>query len=512
MTEGSPLRVALVLPGAVSLGSYEAGALTALLKLVRASNGRIVVDTVVGASAGSVTGLLFAHALLTDKASDDNLRQLWVEQASIQNLLKGGYGPGQARGPLSTRRLERWADRVFESDASRAAATEPIAYVASLANLRGMRYGIAQARGRVVHADTFRDAKAVMLASAADCVAAMPAAVASAANAFAFPPVLLRRHKAEYPANVALSEDEAARGFWYTDGGTVYNMPLGFALEAVFKPDELQIDREPTLGPRLVVLVHPHPSEPPAQWPTDDPIPAFVRTGIRALNMSREQSMFDDLRRLEKTNTRIRAKSALGDTLRQLLNGPGGEQLAESLHALGRERLARRERIKAQIAQSPPAPVGEPDEPAVEIDRLLDEIAGTRGKGLADVHFVSPDLDPSHRHPAELLAGERLGHFFGFAHKGARESDFGLGYYHLRVWWESLPDTADAEIAALLPSINLEHHDLEHHGHTASKVGPWSLPRRTLVLLGLRLGFRYLSEAVSYLRLLRRPPGSRGEE
>jgi predicted acylesterase/phospholipase RssA len=42
----------------IALGAYEAGALTA-----RASEGRIVIDTIVGASAGSVTGALVAHAL-----------------------------------------------------------------------------------------------------------------------------------------------------------------------------------------------------------------------------------------------------------------------------------------------------------------------------------------------------------------------------------------------------------------------------------------------------------------
>src|SRR5258705_260935 len=56
------LRLALVVPGAASLGAYEAGALTALLRIVRASGGRVVVDTIVGASAGPVGGAVLGPA------------------------------------------------------------------------------------------------------------------------------------------------------------------------------------------------------------------------------------------------------------------------------------------------------------------------------------------------------------------------------------------------------------------------------------------------------------------
>ena len=92
-------RIALVIPGAVSLGAYEAGALTALLRLIRASGGAIVVDTIVGASAGSVTGALLAHALLTGRG-DEDLEDLWVRQTSITNLLAGKGAPGRPRAPL----------------------------------------------------------------------------------------------------------------------------------------------------------------------------------------------------------------------------------------------------------------------------------------------------------------------------------------------------------------------------------------------------------------------------
>lgn len=500
------LRVAVVLPGAVSLGAYEAGAVTGLVRAVRASGGRIVVDTIVGASAGSVTGLLLAHALIAGPQSDADIAEFWVRQASIGELLKSRRRSGQARGPLSTERLERWAERVLRAPAP--AAAEPIAFVATLANLRGVRYGIAQARGRTVEADTFRDAKAFLLSTPEDCLAAIPAAVASAAHAFAFPPILLHRSKDEYPPNVKLDEDEAARGFWYTDGGTVYNQPLGFALEAAFNPEELRLERPVSDDPRLVLLVHPNPSAPPHAWPPDQALPNFVRTGIRALNMSREQSMFDDLRRLEKTNNRIRARDALMRKLDALLDTPAGAPLAQAIRDLDSERRGRHQAIAAQVGAPPP------DEPPpdvrAELDAVLHEIAGTRGKRIADVHVVSPDLDPLKRHPAELLAGERLGHFFGFALRGARESDFGLGFHHFRLWWSDLRGRAAQDVAEALPVVKLGRHPLETEGDARGALGPWDLPRWRTVLWSARLGWRYASEALGYLRMARRRPPSAG--
>src|SRR6266702_6004169 len=99
-----PLRLALVIAGAVSLGSYEAGALTALLKSVWASDGRIVIDTIVGASAGSITGLLLAHTLLTGNGLEDQ-RKLWVDETDLRLLLKGSYMSGRPRAPVSPKLL-----------------------------------------------------------------------------------------------------------------------------------------------------------------------------------------------------------------------------------------------------------------------------------------------------------------------------------------------------------------------------------------------------------------------
>jgi predicted acylesterase/phospholipase RssA len=56
-------RVALVLSGGVSLGSYIAGALDELLRWLEA-DGDFEIDVITGASAGATTAALIAHGLL----------------------------------------------------------------------------------------------------------------------------------------------------------------------------------------------------------------------------------------------------------------------------------------------------------------------------------------------------------------------------------------------------------------------------------------------------------------
>lgn len=343
------LRLAVVIPGAVSLGAYEAGALTALLGLIRNSEGRIVVDTIVGASAGSVTGALLAHALLTG-GSDDDLAELWVEQTSIQKLLAGRTSPGRPRSPLTTSLLERWARRHLTGRGVRDDA-EPIAIVISIANLRGLRYRIVQREsGRAVAADTFRDARTFMLGPGTDWSAVIEAALASAANAFAFAPVRISRPRKEYPPNIEIADDPVS--FWYTDGGTVYNVPLGFALDAIYDPDSLGLPRRQFPERRIFLMFNPHPTSPPATWPANGD-PTFRTASARALSLSTQQSLFDDLRRVEKTNSRVIARFQLQNRLENLL--PGDDRFAEAVADMAAFAWSRK-RVTRALAGGDPAP------------------------------------------------------------------------------------------------------------------------------------------------------------
>jgi hypothetical protein len=118
------------------------------------------------------------------------------------------------------------------------------------------------------------------------------------------------------------------------------------------------------------------------------------------------------------------------------------------------------------------------------LDYVLDDATGTAGKELVEIEVVSPEVGAGGDRPVgQLLAGELLGHFFGFTLERARRSDFRLGYENLRTWWTEFSDGDGPPVP---------HHPLED----AEKAGALSVRalgwRRWW--LALRLGVRYLRE------------------
>jgi predicted acylesterase/phospholipase RssA len=477
--------LAVLVPGAVSLGAYEAGVLTGLLRLVRAAEGRIAVDTIVGASAGSVTGALFAHALMTGR-NDGDLEELWVERTGIDDMLSARPAPGRPRSPLSTTRLERWA-RSRLTDADVPSGADPIALVISIANLRGLRYRIAQ-RGttRTVSADTFRDSKAFMVGSGTDWNAVADAAIASAANAFAFAPVRITRPRSEYPTRIEIDRDPVS--FWFTDGGTVYNVPLGFALDAVYDPADLGLPVRRFPERRAFLLVNPHPTAPPDRWPASGD-PTFRMASSRALSLTTQQSLFDDLRRAEKTNGRIDGRFQLQTRLENLL--PTDTAFASAVEQVARWAWNRKREVRELLGDATADTLENelrrrrmPNTPSGMLDFVLDEVTDTRGKEAAVFELVSPD--PADGLVEAQLAGEKLLHFFGFFLDDARRSDFGLGYRNLRAWWESFAPDSQIEVP-------------EHHLEGFPVRGDLStrdIPTLRRWWLTARLGARYARELV----------------
>jgi predicted acylesterase/phospholipase RssA len=498
--EPTRLNLAVIVPGAVALGAYEAGALAALLRLVRRSQGQMVVDTIVGASAGSITGTLLAHALLTG-ASEDVFEDLWVEQASLDVLLKGKRRPGSVRAPLSAELLEDWARSTLAESARVPGDRQvgPIALVMSIANLRGLRYRFAQSRPdaapRSVSADTFRDVRSFVVDTETAWEPILETAVASSANALAFSPRSLLRRRSEYGASVEFPGDEAS--FWYTDGGTVYNVPIGFAIDAVFSPADVGLaegtrERDRPPARRLFLLIHPHPDAAPSQWPvTGDP--TFRNTAIRAFSLATTQSVYDDLRQAEKMNTRIAARRELQRRLEQLLPSPQepDNPMSPVIRALGEAAWERKQQVRRAIDKEPSDSLAEelasrghrPDTDQDILDYVLDESTGTAGKEVVQIEVVSPELESGERPVGDLLAGELLGHFFGFTVKKARQSDFGLGYRNFRAWWTSVEPAGRATV----PPHPLER--AEPAGTMSVRDLGW---RRWW--FAIRLGLRYVRE------------------
>src|SRR4051812_18045919 len=148
--DGSTVRLALTLPGGASLGTFEAGAVCALITAVQALNaerpGAAVIDCMAGASAGALTSVLAARVLLAGEDPIPVFRRAWVTEPSLAALL--GHGPW---APLTLRRARRVADDVLSAAPAndRPRQEEPIRVDVALGSLRGFAYNIIRPAGSV---------------------------------------------------------------------------------------------------------------------------------------------------------------------------------------------------------------------------------------------------------------------------------------------------------------------------------------------------------------------------
>jgi hypothetical protein len=442
------LRIGLTISGAVSLGAYEGGALAALLVAVQQMGGAVALDAVTGASAGAITAVLTARCLLRGVDPLKAMTTSWVELPSLARLAADA-----PNSPLSADVLTAGArtllgsgpDGLPEGDARQ---QEDVHVSLTLASLGGFGYRIkALEHDTPVQAVTHLDWANFHFTSETDDTvyqAAAEAALASAANAVGFPPKLLKRSQADIDRARAngICNPPGPDGAWYTDGGIIENEPFGRLLDVI--PKEAGDEN------RLLLLVHPHPVSMPGNdlWVDAHHQPRWTRTALRAKKLEGVQSIYDDLRRLEKTNTRLASVEKLVAKVDKAMAGTGDgprQELASALRAVLVELHDEHVAINEEIGRRAPGPDTATDalRPADGGDDLADllraaiqEATGLGGKRPVKVEIVSPALDHSGLSSEKLLAGERLGHFFGFLDERFRRNDFAVGYRNMRSFLE----------------------------------------------------------------------------
>jgi hypothetical protein len=443
--------------------------LAALLVAVQHLDGAVVVDSIASASAGSMTALLAARALARGADPIELMTRAWVELDALSDMVTH-----DTAAPLSSQSLTVVAEKVLGpngvSDGPQdLRQDEPVRLSMVLASLSGLSYRLASLeRDTPVDASTYVDwyqADITGATSDATYLTYAEAAIASGSNAIGFPPKLLDRtaDEATYLAAGILNFPPSHK-LWYTDGGTIDNEPLGRA-----------IDLAPPIGDdeqRLFVLLHADPAAATRSgiWQETAEQPSWLRTAMRAVSISRSQSIYDDLKRLEKTNSHLRWKDALAAALEQGLddglNQAGltaaqqssvRQALASALQAAAagieddRSELHRQQGRQvptsaSSIAQVPPDYQG-------LLDACLEAATGLGGKLPVRVEVVSPTIDPNEKlAPAAQLAGAFLFHFGGFLDQKFRESDFALGYRNMRYFLSRdfrgyLPPGADLDTA-----------------------------------------------------------------
>jgi predicted acylesterase/phospholipase RssA len=439
------LRIGLTISGAIALGAFEAGALAALLVGVQAVNATpgdqdsLRIDVIAGASAGSMTGMLAARILLAGLDPIAIMRRTWVEMPQLDDLA------GHMDAPLTVDRMEQVArDVLLDTPGGLTRQVQPITVHLALGSLHRLDYPIGRVGGRAVPASSYLDWDELEISAATASSVyerAIGGALASGAHALAFRPRQLDRTDpnvvARYKTNRIVNPPE--RG-WYTDGGTIDNQPIGRALDLSQRLD-LSGDG---LGDaaRLHLLIVP---DPPAPAPADDrwtasDAPRWTTTGAHVLTLLRSQHLYDDLYRIESTNSRIRWTEMVVRALTEIL--AAAQPRAVATNVLGELITSIENEQLALFTDDAAAPLYSPPDVDPDFGGLIREAIGLATgfgqKSCIQVAVVSPLALPDDlahgRPPHELLSGAFLGHFGGFLSEELRENDFALGYRSMCAW------------------------------------------------------------------------------
>ena len=432
-----------MLPGAVSLGAYEGGALAAVLTAVQASDGEQVIDAIASASAGSMTGLIASRALLAGADPVELMRQTWVVLPQLQELETHDLS-----APLSMAKLVSTATELLGTtlvgDGPRK-QSEPVRLSMALTLLGGLSYAIPHLRdpndpelAETLLGTTYIDFFNTELepgATTQDYLGVLDAAMTSGSTPVGFPPRIMNRDgvAADYKKNGVLAPPDKPYTFWYSDGGDMDNQPLGRLLDLIAEIPESAQDN------RVIVMLNIEPGAPPTwagTWFDPDRVPSWLSTLLRVNHIRTSQSIFDDLRRLEKTNRHIAWIKRAASTIEGFLDRPADDSLSAAVGQAASEVAGERGEIRNAIRDAAGAPRSEMLEPvASSLEGLLLQAAGLDGKREVVVEVISPEVDPSvHLTADQQLSGEFLFHFGGFFDQTFRESDFALGYRNARYW------------------------------------------------------------------------------
>lgn len=455
---GRDVRLALILSGGVSLGTYTAGAVSEiLLALSRDRRRDAAVHVIAGASAGAITAGLAARALAVNPALLPWIERAWVDALDAEVLLNPARADRSALlDAAAAEELSRHliAAEPASDDRPSDAAGDPLRVGIALTNLSGvaydLRYGFLNAPDRTYGIRVHRDWMEFSLSRGLAAAAAVwerlrSAAVASASFPLVFPPRVLERRRAEYPgARFANDEEGDTVRMWYADGGLVENEPVGLAKRLVERfPDHRDAEWR-------YILVDPYMeggSE--RDGISADPSGSAVRAAAMVTRALLGHAAARDWVQANKVNARLEILEALVSRLPDIgdrLRDPQALGIGRSIGELA-ERVAE---MKVAVRRGPVSPAGDPvvaylDENLERIGSdprfasafqdvearavrtriaklifILESAAGLRDKEPMPLYLVAPP-------EGESLAGELLGNFGGFLHREWRAHDFRAG-------------------------------------------------------------------------------------
>ncbi len=327
-------KIALIIAGGVSLGSYEAGVLTELLYLLdqynkRKNEERFVIDVITGGSAGSINGALVASAIMHNFENRSALRDLWLRDADISELLKSD----SKRSLFSSKFQEFVAAKYLNiSDQSvkpASFAPKKLKLAFSLSNMVGVDFGFPYsfASKQVNDSDggqfiwTFFSDYLTTEVTDEDPVNVgqwdliKQSAVASGGFPVAFPPYHLLRRESDFPGSLPSQHLPGEHAI--SDGGMFDNEPVKKAIRLAAELDGGRPSED-----RLFILIDPtiNASRQSAKFANPDQQTSLVENVSRLLMMALSEAEAKDWLRAGKINKQLQCNEKFAYTLSRLIN------------------------------------------------------------------------------------------------------------------------------------------------------------------------------------------------
>lgn len=440
-------KIALVLTGAVSLGSFEAGVAYELVRYIKEQNNPdIEIDVIVGTSAGALTGALTA-LVLADAADPQILEESWLS-VRLEDLLKL---KDTDRSILSNKAVEKLVSQYVSptKTALDRSTRNPVTLVVVVTNLDGIKYSIQRTKDKAfsISAISYEDSlKFQITKDFSDWDTLRNAVMASSAFPVAFSHRQLVREEGEFgKRKVQNFGGRHTMSFNYSDGGIVNNQPLNKAIEIVNELPYLEDERG---FERVFLVVDPSP-------PSDDLIPGskytvFDVAGKALWTIPRNQTLYKDILLLEKVNRRVHWKNAMISAMADLWNSSKTTEaqkhefdrlcneiaMFKGKTILGIDPAEYIEVEKKRLFNDYREQAGKATDPDAFIKYcfLLEQVADLRNKHEVSVEMIRP------QNADKELAGVIFGSFGGFMDSGLMKHDYNVGRSYAKRWLKTEMD------------------------------------------------------------------------
>ena len=447
-------KIALIIAGAVSLGSYEAGVLTELLYALETLNRNAnedghplyELDVMTGGSAGGISSVIMARIMMYDlQGRRQHLHSVWVNDVDIRGFMKDIPANALFSKDLIDQLAQKYVVSGSGHPPSNVASFAPdeLRLSLSLSNMNGVDYEVPYITSKEGGFDsTFYSEEASFsikkgaLPNEEAWKTMADTAIACGNFPIAFQPQLLFRKAEDYPGSIqALKDEYFPTEMAFVDGGMFDNEPLREAIHLAAEADGGVIDPD-----RLFIVIDPNINRSGHQPEIEADIflPNYVG---RLITMIKSESMANDWMRANRRNVELEWRDAFVNDLIEIVRCIPDEQLATlraQIKSTANEIVEKKREMlgsdrypegylkdalalvqERQIDHVKTLDLEEKREIFTTLVFLVNNVAGLQHKSPLNLALIGSDPDKT--------AGDKLFAFGGFFDEMWREHDYRLG-------------------------------------------------------------------------------------